>query len=358
MNVRRGSSNMNSAIVTEVGANSSSRQVVEMTPYFVPRDPVMIELHERIEYLAKLPPLANVLILGETGVGKEVLARTMHGMSNRAEKPFVVVNCAAIADSLFERELFGHKKGAYTDAKFDEPGYFEQADGGTLLLDELGELPRKLQAKLLRVVEEFKVFRVGDPKPRPIDVRIISATNQPLEDAVDQGSFRRDLYHRLAAVEIEIPPLRNRPADIPALAEFLLEEACRGFGLSTPRRLAPQTLDRLLRYEYPGNVRELRHALSSAILQCRDEVILPEHLPRRMGERYVVASEPPPLDRRSALRAVEFERIRWALVETAGNQTQAARLIDMPLRTFVSRLDELGIRRPKKMVAHARRPVG
>lgn len=319
-----------------------------------PSDPAMLDLHVRIEQWAHLPPRANVLIFGETGVGKEVVARKIHRSSKRAQGPFIVVNCAAITESLFERELFGHKKGAYTDAKTDEAGFFEQADGGTLLLDEIGELPRALQAKLLRVVEERNVFRVGDPKPRPIDVRILAATNQHLETCVARGTFRSDLYHRLNAIEIEVPPLRLRPADIVPLAQTLLDEERRGYGLSTSFRLSPETVVCLQRYAYPGNVRELRHALASAILQCRDDVIRPEHLPPRMSGRCCASSEHGTMDRRSTRRAVEFERIRWALVQTAGNQTRAARLINMPLRTFVSRLDEIGIARPKKTVAHWR----
>jgi DNA-binding NtrC family response regulator len=317
----------------------------------------MIELNERIKHIASLPPRANVLIHGETGVGKEIMARSLHEMSTRSHKPFVVVNCAAIAESLFERELFGNKKGAYTDAKFDEIGYFERAEGGTILLDEIGELSRTLQAKLLRIVEENKVFRIGDPIPRDTDLRIIAATNQNLEMAVEKGSFRKDLYYRLAAVEIEIPALRRRPADIPVLAEFLLDEECRGYGLPAPIRLAPQTLEKLLQYEYPGNVRELRAALSFAILQCRGELILPEHLPRRMRARRVASLESLPTDSSSQRRVAEYERMTWALNETAGNQTRAAKLIHMPLRTFVSRLEAFGIARPKMTDAHERRLV-
>lgn len=320
------------------------------------RDVVMIDLYDRAMHIANLPPRANVLILGETGAGKEVLAKSIHRLSKRADAPFVIVNCAAIAESLFERELFGHKKGAYTDAKTDAPGYFEKAHGGTILLDEIGELPRAMQPKLLRVVEERSVCRVGDPTPRPTDVRIIAATNRNLESCVAQGTFRSDLYHRLNAIEVEIPPLRMRPTDILPLAEYLLDDERRGFGLSTAFRLSREAIECLLRYEYPGNVRELRYALSSAILQCRDDLIRPEHLPRRMTTRVIASSVRETMDRRSIRREAEFERIRWALVETGGNQTRAARLIDMPLRTFVSRLDALGIPRPKKNVLHTRRP--
>lgn len=322
-----------------------------------PRDPVMLHLHTRIEQFARLPPRVNVLILGETGVGKEELANVIHRASNRREGPFVVVNCGAIAESLFEREVFGHKKGAFTHATSDAPGYFELAQGGTLLLDEIGELPRALQCKLLRIVEDRRVFRVGDPKPRPLDVRIIAATNQDLEACVTQGTFRSDLYQRLKAIELHVPPLRARPDDIIPLAEYLLDDERRGFGLSKSVSLSRETIDCLLGYDYPGNVRELRHALSSAILQCSGEMILPEHLPRRMTDRGQMGSSAGKTGRRERQRAIESELILWALEQTAGNQTRAAKMIGMPLRTFVARLDRLGIPRPKKMTAHMRGPM-
>jgi DNA-binding NtrC family response regulator len=297
------------------------------------------------------------LILGETGVGKEELANVIHGASDRSNRPFVVVNCAAIAESLFEREIFGHKKGSFTNATSDEPGYFEQANGGTLLLDEIGELPRNLQCKLLRIVEDRRAFRVGDPKPRPLDVRIIAATNQDLETCVGRGTFRSDLYHRLKAVELHVPSLRERPADIVPIAEYLLDDERRGFGLSKSVTLSPEAIDCLMGYDYPGNVREFRYALSTAILQCRGESIRPEHLPRRMTGNAQIGLEAEETCRRTRRRAIESERILWALEQTAGNQTRAARMIGMPLRTFVSRLDRLGIPRPKKMTAHARPPL-
>lgn len=348
---------MNHEALLEVHPQLDRQNNASSMPAPAPSDPVMRDLYARIEHWADLPPRANVLISGETGVGKEVVARAIHRLSKRARGPFVVVNCAAIAESLFERELFGHKKGAFTDAKTDEVGFFEQADGGTLLLDEIGELPKALQSKLLRVVEERLVFRVGDPKPRPIDVRIISATNRHLETCVANGTFRSDLFHRLNAIEIVVPPLRTRPADIIPLARYLLDEERRGLGLSSAFRLAPETIACLQQYVFPGNVRELRHALASAILQCRDEVIRPEHLPRRMNGRAIVSSGQATMDRRALRRAAEFEQIKWALGETGGNQTRAASLIGMPLRTFVTRLDRYGFRRPKKMDAHRQRPL-
>lgn len=314
----------------------------------VVHDPAMVSLYENIAYLATLPPCANILILGETGVGKEELTKTIHRLSRRSQGPFVAVNCPAIPESLIERELFGHVRGAFTDAKTGEPGYFEQANGGTILLDEIGELSLAMQVKLLRVVEERRVRRLGDSHSRPFDARIIAATNQNLEERVAHGTFRQDLYYRLSAIEINVPPLRMRPGDIVPLAEHLLDHVGREFGLSGQTQLSAEAMACLRRYEYPGNVRELRCAMLSALVQSRGNTIRPEHLPPRMTARNNTRMQHEHNDQRVRRRAADRERILWALGQTGGNQTRAARLIDMPLRTFVTRLDEMGIARPKK----------
>lgn len=320
---------------------------------FLPsRDPAMRELLARIDTLAHRSSLAKVLILGETGVGKEVLARRIHQASLRKHGSFVVANCAAITETLFEREFFGHKKGAFTGAITNEPGYFEMAHGGTLFLDELGDLPWILQAKLLRIIEDGQVKRLGDSIVRTVDVRIIAATNRNLEQDILHGAFRLDLFHRLNSVEIHVPPLRERRADIPALAEYLLAAQCTEHDFPAPR-LSSETMECLLSYPYPGNVRELRQAILSAALQCPGDEIRPEHLPRRMLQgRQRLAGES---NAQKSRQATEYERIRWALNQTAGNQTRAAALLDMPLRTFVSRLKRHGIPGPKQRSAHERR---
>ncbi len=341
------------AIAQKNGKNSAAPNQSPAAPPS-PRDPVMIELHTCIANFAQHPPRFNVLILGETGAGKEELARAIHRASDRADKPFVVFNCAAIAEALFERELFGHKRGSFTGAIFDEPGYFERAEGGTLLLDEIGDLPRDMQCKLLRIVEERCVFRVGDTMPRPIDVRIIAATNKDLEACVDTGTFRADLYERINTVELKVPPLRERPADIIPLAEYLLAKEGRNLGISRSLILSPEVQEFLTAYDFPGNVRELKNALASAILQCRGDMILRDHLPRRMRDRARVGSACGKANGLARRDVIDSDRILWALQQTAGNQTRAARMIGMPLRTFVARLDRLGIPRPKKMLVHAR----
>jgi two-component system, NtrC family, response regulator AtoC len=328
-------------------------------PHADTSDPVMMRIHARIGKLAKMPPGTNVVIMGETGVGKEIAAKMLHDLSKQSRGKIITVNCAALPESMFERELFGHNKGAFTDATSDEPGLFEQAHGGTIFLDEIGDLPRNLQCKLLRVVEERRVRRLGSSVSRAIDVRIIAATNVDLEKAVENGSFRQDLYYRLCGVTLVIPPLRARAVDIPALAAHLLEEERQRLEWPMRLRLAPETVTCLQVYSFPGNVRELRYGLSAAILESEDEWIRPEHLPSRMR---MDAKKMPPRselhDARTQKRLVECERIRRALEQTAGNQTRAARLLGMPLRTFVARLDRHGFARPKKSAAHIHRVGG
>jgi two-component system, NtrC family, response regulator AtoC len=347
---------MTREVMHDAEANNHRRNGASALALSELRDPAMVELRKQFQDIAPLAPRACVLILGETGVGKDVLAKELHYASPRRDKPLVVVNCVAVVESLFERELFGHKKGAFTDAKTDELGYFEQAQGGTLFLDEVGDLSLVHQPKLLRIIEDRLLYRVGDPRPRPIDVRIIAATNKDLHACVEQGTFRRDLYYRLSGFEIEIPPLRMRPEDIPLLAEWLVKDEQQWLGSSTPMRLSDEAMVCLQSYTFPGNVRELRHAMMSAITRCRGNVILPQHLPPQFNGRRATSMPDDPYGRVVIRRSGEIEQIKRALVENAGNQTRAARSIGMPLRTFVSRLDKYGISRPKKRDAHARRP--
>lgn len=331
-------------------------QFEEGRPSYISSDPAMHKIFARIAKLAKLPPRTNILITGETGVGKEVLAQLLHDMSKRTKERFVIVNCAALPETMFERELLGYDKGAFTGATSDKPGLFEQAHGGTILLDEIGEIPLHLQAKLLRVVEERKIRRLGSTMTRPISVQIIAATNVNLEEAVKEGRFRQDLYYRICGTTLHVPPLRARFADIPLLAARLLQEESSALEWPIPLRLAPETIACLQTYSYPGNVRELRKILSEAILESDDEWILPEHLPEHL--RTIVKKPGPKLhDAATLKRLVEYERIRWALEQTAGNQTRAAQLLAMPLRTFVSRLGRHRFKRPKKSAEHTHRPA-
>lgn len=345
-----------SLISLDCGQQRNSQKFRDFRPFSNSFDPAMCRIFARIAKIAQLPPIMNILIRGETGVGKEVLAKRLHQASDRSKGEWVIVNCTAIPETLFESELFGYVKGAFTGATSNKMGALGQAHGGTILLDEIGDLSLGSQAKLLRAVQEQEITRLGETKPRRIDVRIIAATHVDLEQAVENGRFRQDLYYRLSGVTISVPPLRERAADIPVLAEHFLGEFRRISDWKTPLRLAPETMACLQAYHFPGNVRELHHALSTAIVDAEDEWILPEHLPERMR---IIPKKPGPKlhDAATLRRIVEYERMRWAMEQTAGNQTRAAALLGMPLRTFVSRLGRHGFRRPKKSDDHERRPA-
>jgi two-component system, NtrC family, response regulator AtoC len=313
----------------------------------------------------------SVLILGETGVGKEVLAETIHRLSPRSGRPFVRLNCAAFADTLVESELFGHERGAFTGAAQAKPGLLETAEGGTVFLDEVGELPLPLQVKLLRVLETREVSRVGGLKPRKIDVRFIAATNRDLEADVLAGVFRQDLYFRLNGATIVIPALRDRLTELDALAEAFVLQICQQLG-RVPPAITPEAGTTLGRYSWPGNIRELKNVMERAVLLCTGDEISPQHLPiEKMGEmlprnrlstRFPAATKAggptdPGSDPGSDSRLVaepaskadtQRTEILDALGKCAGNQSRAAKLLGISRRTFVSRLDALGIARPRK----------
>jgi DNA-binding NtrC family response regulator len=311
----------------------------------------------RVYLLAKRAAASsiNVLILGETGVGKEVMAETIHGLSPRAGKPFVQLNCAAISPTLLESELFGHERSAFTDAHEAKPGLLETAEGGTVLLDEIGELPLPLQAKLLRVIETRQVMRVGALKPRAIDVRFLAATNRVLEDEVARGAFRQDLYYRLNGISLTIPPLRQRVDEIAPLAVAFLETAAGS--QRRPPRLSPAAQKLLEAYPWPGNIRELRNVMERALLLASSDVITPEELPldKMRGTPVApmpiaVASVGPPTHTHAVVPAddrSEYQRIVDCLARCNGNQTRAAKLMGMPRRTFCARLKAYNIPRPR-----------
>jgi len=272
----------------------------------------------------------NVLILGETGVGKEVLAQTIHRLSKRRGR-FLGVNCAAFSESLLDSELFGHERGAFTGAIYTKSGVFEAADRGTLLLDEIGELPPGMQAKLLRVLETRQVMRVGSTRPIDIDVRFVAATNRDLHGDVARGTFRQDLYFRLNGIALRVPPLRERPGAISALAREILGKTGR-----VPR-LSAQVLALLKAHSWPGNVRELRNVIERAALLMQDDEIRPEHI---LLEREDASPSGPPEDERA--------RIIAALEACAGNQTRAARLLGVSRATLVNRLTLYDLARPRR----------
>jgi len=286
----------------------------------------------------------NVLILGESGTGKEVLAQTIHAASARASRPMVAINCAALPPSLFESELFGHERGAFTGAAQAKAGLLETAPGGTVFLDEIGELPPEAQAKLLRVIETREVLRVGSVRPRKIDVRFICATLHDLETEAANGAFRRDLYFRLNGMSLTIPPLRERPADIPVLARGFLPQAAREARPGKPiPEISEAAMTVLRAHGWPGNVRELRVWISRALLLCEGPILLPEHFPR--PRPLVVAPPPAPED-----APVENERARIlaALAACGGNQSRAAKQLGISRKVLIARLDRYGTTRPRK----------
>jgi transcriptional regulator with GAF, ATPase, and Fis domain len=302
----------------------------------------------------------TVLILGETGVGKEVLAERVHRKSPRASKPYLRLNCASLSETLLESELFGYERGAFTGAVGTKQGLLETADGGTVFLDEIGELPLSIQVKLLRVLEERMVMRVGGLKPRPLDVRFIAATNRDLELEIERGAFRQDLYFRINGATLVIPPLRERLGELPALARAFLEHAARQLGLETTPVLTRDVEEALLSYSWPGNIRELRNAIERAVLLSGDGPILPVHLPlekmrtvarsvtQTQSTRDAVAAVPDVL-RRGARISPEEERakIEAALDSCGGNQTRAAKLLGIGRRTLINRVKEFGLARPR-----------
>lgn len=277
----------------------------------------------------------SVLVTGETGVGKEVLARHIHTLSPRSKGPFVAVNCAALPESLLESTLFGHKAGSFTGAAKDQRGLFEEANGGTIFLDEVGDTTPAMQMKLLRVLQEQEIMRVGETRPRKVDARVIAATNQDLKEAIADGHFREDLYYRLEVVRIEIPPLRERPEDILPLVRHFVKKCSDRLGLSD-LRLDSTCLDHLLQYRWPGNIRELENAVEHAAVLCTDNVILPEFFPRHIHQ----PSEPeqPPCGLARSLADIEWEHIRRVLELTHGNRGEAAKILQISPATLYRRL--------------------
>jgi DNA-binding NtrC family response regulator len=316
------------------------------------RDPEMKRLYAMIERVA--PSELSVLLLGETGVGKEIVAEAIHQASPRVDGPFLKLNCSAISEQLVESELFGHVRGAFTGAQRDKPGLLESAQGGTVFLDEIGELPLPMQAKLLRVLEERKVMRVGGLSPRDIDVRFVAATNRDLKAAADAGAFRDDLYFRLNGITLTIPPLRARPAEIEPLAvRFVARAVERGGGGARPE-ISSAVLARLHAHAWPGNVRELRNVMERAAVLAGPGPIGLEHMPPEIlgsadgGSQPDLSSSEGGGSLRSEVEELERRRILDALERCNGNQTKAAELLGMPRRTFVKRLDAYGIARPRK----------
>ena len=289
----------------------------------IAESPAMKEVLSLSRRVAESP--WSVLIQGETGTGKELVTRLIHLLSPRRDNPFITVNCASIPENLFESELFGHEKGAFTGAVRRRHGCFELANGGTLFLDELGEIPLILQSKLLRALEEKQIRRVGSEGEVPVDVRIVSATNRDLKHMVDEGQFREDFYYRIKVMEIKIPSLRQRREDIPALVDFFIKHYA-----NRPVRLAQAALDVLIKYPFPGNVRELEHVIQRTVTLARGPVIRPTDLPEEI--RHHQATTQGTLEER--LEAVEREMLLSALEKRDWIQTQAAEILGISERVL------------------------
>ncbi len=283
---------------------------------------------------------ASVLVTGESGTGKELIARAIHYNSLRANGAFVGVNLAAVPEGLIESELFGHKKGAFTDARADRNGLFVEADGGTIFLDEIGELALPLQAKLLRVLQEHEVRPLGATKNQRVDVRVVAATNKNLEAMLAEGSFREDLYYRLNVIHLDLPPLRSRPEDIVPLAEHVLAQL--GSRQTPPRRmrLSPEAQHLMLAYNWPGNVRELMNVLERGVALCQGELIADDDLPPQVREKRPADFLGTAIARRMTLADLEREFIERVLEDEAGNKTRAAQRLGLDRKTLYRKLDE------------------
>jgi transcriptional regulator with PAS, ATPase and Fis domain len=299
--------------------------------------PLMVELFGFIERLAPYPTTA--LITGESGTGKELVARAIHRLSSRSQRPLVVCNCTTLAPTLIETELFGHVRGAFTGADRDRKGLFEAAHGGTIFLDEIGDLPGSAQAKLLRVLEEREIRRVGSADPTPVDVRVVAATNRDLGEMVRAGEFRDDLYYRLNVASVHLPPLRERPGDVELLVRHFIIHCNHKLGRNVTGITAP-ALAALNRQTWPGNVRELANVIERAMVAATGNVILPDHFPAQVRCARPDERTPPPA---LTLEAAERDQILRALDAAGGKRIAAAKLLGLSRRTLYRKLDRHGI---------------
>jgi two-component system response regulator AtoC len=313
-------------------------------PGFVVGSPAM---QQAIEIVQKVAPYdSSVLITGSSGTGKELVARMLHRESNRADQPFLPVNCGGVPAQLLESEFFGFVKGAFTGADREKAGLFEAADGGTLFLDEVGELPGELQVKLLRALQEGEVRRIGATQTQQVDVRILSATNRDLEDAVEKGEFRKDLYYRLAVVPIHLPQLRARREEIPQLAKHLLQRHSARLGVEIDG-IAPDAMAVLLDYAWPGNIRELENVLERALVLTESSSVtlddLPEAVRRPAPESVGLGVDGDDLSVKKHGARLERHLIQLALDRTGGNKTQAADLLELSPRALRYKIQEYGL---------------
>lgn len=336
--------------------NEELRSEVEQRYNFsniVAKSKQMKDVFETVKRLANFN--TTVLVTGKSGTGKELLARAIHHNSPRRGKPFIAINCGAIPESLMESELFGHRKGAFTDASRDKKGLFEEADGGTLFLDEIGEMPQHLQVKLLRALQEQQIRKVGDERPVDIDVRVIAATLRNLEKDVEAGRFRDDLYYRLNVVSIHLPALHERTEDIPVLVDHFMKKHNKRLGLHV-RKISPEAVRCLMQYRWRGNIRELENCIERALVLTESEDIGVEALPkaiRQAGDEeeapaqegsfagWSVSDDDLSIKKHS--RALEVTLISKALQKTGGNRTHAAKILEISHRALLYKLKEYGL---------------
>ncbi len=300
------------------------------------RNKTMQNIYSLLEDLANLD--TTVLVTGESGTGKELVARALHYSGNRAFKPFTTVNCSALAESLLKSELFGHVKGAFTGAIKDKQGRFAAADGGTLLLDEIGDISPMIQLKLLRVLQEKEFERVGESIPRKVDVRVIACTNKDLKEKVKRGEFRQDLYYRLKVVEVNLPPLRDRLEDLPLLVDHFRRTFNDRFSKNI-EGISTEVLDRFMDYAWPGNVRELEHVMEHAFVLCHGGAITLKHLPADIRHAEAPEESPRPKSKQQTSE-IEVQAIREALVKTGWNKSKAARLLGIGRRTIYRKIED------------------
>jgi DNA-binding NtrC family response regulator len=308
-------------------------------PNIIAADPKMIAVLDLIEQIADSP--ASVLITGESGTGKDLIARALHFSSSRRNGPFIPINCAAIPENLIESELFGYIKGAFTDARQGKTGLFAAAQGGTLFLDEIGEMPPLLQPKLLRAIEDKRIRPLGAIEETSIDVRIVAASNSDLDKAINEGKFRSDLYYRLATVTLAVPPLRERQQDVALLARHFLVRACAEAAKAVPD-LDPDAMACLIRYRWPGNVRELQSAIQTGVILCRDSKLGVKDLPPKITGRGLPFAKilEDVVQRRLSLDQLEREYVGAVLESVNGNKTEASLILQIDRKTLYRKLEE------------------
>ncbi|MEZ4439097.1 MAG: sigma 54-interacting transcriptional regulator [Polyangiaceae bacterium] len=338
---------------TDLGTLWRAAGQIEESEHEVPKgvcvaDPAMLKVFRVAQRVARTD--TTVLILGETGVGKEVLAEQIHRFSARADKPYVRLNCASLPETLLSSELFGHERGSFTGADRRKIGYFEAADGGTLLLDEIGELSLSMQVKLLRVLENRTVLRIGATQEIPVDVRVICATHRDLRTEVAEGRFREDLFYRVSAFTLQVPPLRERPAEVGLLAELFMRQHAERMAIPAPT-LSDAAVAALTSHRWPGNVRELKNAVEHAFVMCDGDVIGPEHLPEslRNATREVGAIEGHAEGGsvKDKLEQIERASIVKALDDEKGNQTRAAKRLGISRRALIYKMGKYDIKRQR-----------